>query len=116
MKIVTFNANGIRSAARKGFYSWLSQTAPDVVCIQELKAQPDQLEDELFSPAGYRRYLHCAEKKGYSGVGIYTRAKPDRTLTGIGWPDFDSEGRFARIDFDKLSIISIYMLSGQQFG
>ena len=112
MKIVTFNANGIRSAARKGFYDWMNETAPDIVCIQELKAQPDQLTDEIFSPAGYTNYFQCAKKKGYSGVALYTRTNPSDVTTGIGWDDFDSEGRYVRADFEQISIISIYLPSG----
>ena len=112
MRITTFNANGIRSAARKGFYEWMNENTPDVVCVQELKAQQEQLTDEVFSPAEYFGYFQYAEKKGYSGVGIYARNQPDNVEIGIGWPDFDSEGRFMRIDFGNLSVISIYMPSG----
>ena len=112
MKITTFNANGIRSAARKGFYDWLSAAAPDIVCIQELKAQENQLIDEVFFPTDYQAYFECAEKKGYSGVAVYTRHEPSRVTCGIGWPDFDSEGRFLKTDFVNLSVISIYIPSG----
>ena len=112
MKIVTFNANGIRSAERKGFFDWLSATAPDVVCIQELKAQQDQLTGEVFHPQGYQGYFHCAEKKGYSGTAIYTKQTPSDLSLGLGWDDFDAEGRCVRADFENLTIISIYMPSG----
>ena len=112
MRIVTFNANGIRSAASKGFYQWMAESAADVVCIQELKAQGDQLTEAIFSPEGYVGYFDYAEKKGYSGVGIYTRTEPEDAKIGIGWPDFDSEGRFIRIDYAEFSIISIYLPSG----
>ena len=112
MKIVTFNANGIRSAERKGFFDWLSATAPDVVCIQELKAQQDQLTGEVFHPQGYQGFFHCAEKKGYSGTAIYTKQTPSYLSLGLGWDDFDAEGRCVRADFENLTIISIYMPSG----
>ena len=112
MKIVTFNANGIRSAERKGFFDWMSDTAPDVVCIQELKAQQDQLTGEVFHPQGYQGYFHCAEKKGYSGTAIYTKQTPSDLSLGLGWDDFDAEGRCVRADFENLTIISIYMPSG----
>lgn len=112
MRIVTFNANGIRSAARKGFYQWMYETAPDIVCIQELKAQYDQLSTEMKSPEGYEGYFQCAEKKGYSGVSIYSKHPPLNVRYGLGWPDFDSEGRFVQLDFKGLSIASIYMPSG----
>ena len=112
MKIVTFNANGIRSAERKGFFDWMSETAPDVVCIQELKAQQDQLTGEVFHPQGYQGFFHCAEKKGYSGTAIYTKQTPSDLSLGLGWDDFDAEGRCVRADFENLTIISIYMPSG----
>lgn len=112
MRVITFNANGIRSAARKGFFAWLKGQAADVVCIQETKAQVDQLSDPVFSPKGYHCYYHDAEKKGYSGVAIYTRHKPDETRFGIGWELMDTEGRWLRADFGNLSVISLYLQSG----
>ena len=112
MRIITANLNGIRSASRKGFYDWLPKQKADVICLQELKAQEDQLSDEIFSPKGYFRYLHTAEKKGYSGVGIYTPHEPNKVTEGIGWTDFDSEGRYIQADFGKLSVISVYIPSG----
>ena len=83
-----------------------------MVCIQELKAQEDQLIDSVFFPTDYQAYFHCAEKKGYSGVAVYARPKPSLVTYGIGWQDFDAEGRFLKVDFDKLSVISIYIPSG----
>ena len=112
MKIVTFNANGIRSAARKGFFEWMQDSAPDVVCMQELKAHRDQLTENLLAPQGYRGYFQFAEKKGYSGTAIYCKAPPSDVKVGLGWNDFDSEGRLVRIDYNNLSIISIYLPSG----
>ena len=112
MRIITLNANGIRAAARKGFFDWLKKQKADVVCIQETKAQLDQLSDPVFSPAGYSCYYHDAEKKGYSGTALYCRTTPDRTHFGIGWDVMDCEGRWLRADFGDLSVISLYLPSG----
>ena len=112
MKVVTFNANGIRSAARKGFFEWMQDSAPDVVCMQELKAHRDQLAENLLAPQGYHGFFQFAEKKGYSGTAIYCKAPPSDVKVGLGWNDFDSEGRLVRIDYNQLSIISVYLPSG----
>ncbi len=114
MRIITFNANGIRAAARKGFYPWLQQQQADMVCIQELKAQVDQLKDPLFQPQDYYCFYHQAEKKGYSGVGFYAKRQPDNVNIGLGegWEDIDAEGRYLRADFGKLTVISLYAHSG----
>ena len=112
MRITTFNANGIRSAASKGFFDWMKDRESEIVCIQELKAQEDQLTDEVFRPKGYSCYFHCADKKGYSGVALYSRVPPQNVQIGIGWQDIDSEGRFIRADYKDLSVISLYMPSG----
>lgn len=111
-KIITFNANGIRSAARKGFFDWLLSQDPDVVCIQESKAQIQQLEsDPQFFPLPFCHY-HDAEKKGYSGVALYMKAKPDDVQFGIGFPEVDVEGRYIQARFGNVRIISLYMHSG----
>jgi exodeoxyribonuclease-3 len=112
MKIITLNLNGIRSAARKGFLEWLPQQRADVICVQELKAQAADMTAELLAPAGYQGHFHYAEKKGYSGVGIYSKAAPDRVKTGFGVAEFDEEGRYLRADFGDLSVISLYLPSG----
>ena len=112
MRIITANLNGIRSAARKGFFPWMLRQKADVVCIQETKAQAHQLEDPLFHPRGYHAYFHDAEKKGYSGVAIYSRRKPDRVIAGLGGPDVDAEGRYLEVRFGPLSVVSLYMHSG----
>ncbi len=112
MKIITLNVNGLRSAARKGFYDWLRRQDADVVCLQELKAQEHQLADSVYRPRGYGCWLHCAEKKGYSGVAIYSRLPVDAVQVGLGWEDFDAEGRYLQIDSGKLSIVSLYLPSG----
>ena len=111
-RIITLNVNGIRAAARKGFFDWLPYQAADVICLQETRAQPEQRSADVFLPEGYNA-SHCdAERKGYSGVAIYSRHEPDRVETGIGWPDFDVEGRWLRVDFGRLSVISLYLPSG----
>jgi exodeoxyribonuclease-3 len=111
MRIITVNTNGIRSAERKGFFAWLSEQNADVVCIQETKAQIDQL-DEKFFPAPYHCVYHDAEKKGYSGVALYCKTKPDEVIHGIGIEDIDREGRFIEARFGNLSVISLYLPSG----
>lgn len=118
MKIISINVNGIRAAARKGMFDWLKQVDADVICLQELKAQPDQIEDALYHPEGYYSYFHSAEKKGYSGVGIYCKQEPEAVHIGLGsidaddWKDVDSEGRYLQVDFPSLSVASLYMPSG----
>ncbi len=112
MQIITLNVNGVRAAARKGFFQWLPAQAADIVCIQELKAQRSDLDQEMIAPAGFHGYFHCAQKKGYSGVGIYCRDKPDNVVEGIGIEEIDQEGRFLRADFGDLSVISLYLPSG----
>lgn len=112
MRVMTFNANGIRSAVKKGFFSWFSKQNIDVLCIQETKAQRHQLSDHLFIPEGYFAYFFDAEKKGYSGVALYTRVKPDQIHQGLGWHEADTEGRYIQADFGRLSIASLYLPSG----
>jgi exodeoxyribonuclease III len=112
MKIITLNLNGIRSAARKGFLEWLPRQRADVVCVQEIKAQAADMTAELLAPAGYHGHFHYAEKKGYSGVGIYSKQAPDRVAAGFGVAEFDAEGRYLRTDFGSLSVISLYLPSG----
>lgn len=112
MKIITLNANGIRAAARKGVFDWLKKEAADVVCIQETKAQVHQLTDPMFTPSGYHCQYRDAEKKGYSGVAIYSRAEPDSIQDGLGLSLFDSEGRWLQFDYPELSVISLYLPSG----
>jgi exodeoxyribonuclease-3 len=112
LKVVSFNANGIRSAGRKGFFDWLAKSGIDVLCVQELKAQEDQLEDALYHPKGYHVHMHCAEKKGYSGVAIYSKQQPDRITTGLGFVTADNEGRYIQADFGNLSVVSLYLPSG----
>ncbi len=112
MRIITLNVNGIRSAARKGFYNWLARQDADFVCLQELKAQEHQLLDAVYQPEGYRCWYHCAKKKGYSGVAICTRTSAEAVTVGLGWDDFDGEARYMQIDHGTLSVASLYMPSG----
>ena len=112
LRIITLNLNGIRSAWNKGVLPWIEGQNADVVCLQEIKAQHDDLSDEMKAPPGFHAYYHCAEKKGYSGVGLWCRSKPDTLIEGTGNPEFDAEGRFLRADFGNLSVISLYLPSG----
>lgn len=111
-RVITLNLNGIRSAAKKGFFEWMLKQNADVICLQELKAQHADLEKNIFQPEGYYSYFHCAEKKGYSGVGIYSKQKPENVLIGLGWPEADSEGRYIEANFGKFSVVSLYLPSG----
>ena len=112
LRIISANLNGIRSAVGKGFLDWLARQDADVVCLQELKAQEPDLDSMMRNPPGLAGHFHCAEKRGYSGVGIYTRRPPLRTLQGLGIEDIDREGRFLEVDFGQLSVISLYLPSG----
>jgi exodeoxyribonuclease-3 len=112
LRIITLNLNGIRSAWTKGVLPWAEAQNADVICLQELKAQHADLTDEMLAPAGFHAYYHCAEKKGYSGVGIWSRQRPDKVIEGTGNPEFDAEGRYLQVDFGRLSVISLYLPSG----
>ncbi len=112
MKIISYNLNGIRSALNKGLIDWLKEESPDILCVQETKAQAEQIPLFDFEELGYRTYLHSAKKKGYSGVAIFTRLKPDNVEYGMGIPAYDDEGRFLRLDFGDFSVISVYHPSG----
>jgi len=109
---MTLNTNGIRAAHRKGFFGWMLKQDVDVVCIQETRAQTHQLSEEILSPKGYVGFFNDAEKKGYSGVAIYSRQQPDKIKKNLGWDPADSEGRYIQADFGSLSIISLYLPSG----
>lgn len=111
-RVVSLNANGIRAAARKGFFQWLHLQDADVVCIQETKAQEHQLADEVFAPAGYHCFYEDAEKKGYSGVAIYTRHKPKKVIRGFGIDEFDNEGRYLEVQLPGINVVSLYLPSG----
>ena len=112
MRIISANVNGIRSAYKKGFYEYLAASGADIVCVQELKAQEADLDDSMRAPHGMYGVWHCAEKRGYSGVALYSKREPDRVQTGMGIAEFDAEGRFVQADFGNLSVISLYLPSG----
>lgn len=111
-RIITFNANGIRSAQRKGFFDWLRSESPDIVCIQETKAQEHQLSAGDFYPEGYHCIYNDAERKGYSGTAVYSRVEPRSVTTRLGWEPVDSEGRYLQCDYADVSVISLYVPSG----
>tara|TARA_R110000868_G_scaffold126133_1_gene333034 strand:- start:1560 stop:2324 length:765 start_codon:yes stop_codon:yes gene_type:complete len=113
MKIISYNVNGIRAAIRKGFLDWLGTVSPDVVCLQEIKANEDQLDLSLFEDAGYKyNYWYSAQKKGYSGVAILSKTEPDKVVFGTGIDYMDFEGRNIRADFGDISVMSMYLPSG----
>jgi exodeoxyribonuclease-3 len=112
VRIITCNTNGIRAAQRKGFFEWLADQQADIVCIQETKAQIDQLDAELFFPSEFHCFYNDAERKGYSGTALFSRMKPKKVIDSLGWEPVDSEGRYLQADFDKLSVISLYVPSG----
>lgn len=112
LKIISYNLNGIRAAIRKGLIDWLKSEDPDVFLVQETKAQPEQIDLAAFEEAGYHPVIHSAGKKGYSGVGVFSKMKPDRHFVGMGIDEYDAEGRVLRVDFGELTILSTYFPSG----
>lgn len=112
MRVITINLNGVRSAAEKGYFNWQRRQGADVICLQEVRALPEQMPAEALAPRRYHAFFHPADKKGYSGVGLYARKAPDRVVTHLGWGEFDREGRYVQADFGALSVVSIYLPSG----
>lgn len=112
LRVISANLNGVRSAAKKGFFEWMCQQNADVVCVQEIKAQEPELQNSLLRPEGYHAYFHYAEKKGYSGVGIYTRHEPKQVVTGLGFDVADQEGRYVAVDLGGVWVASLYLPSG----
>ncbi len=113
MQLLSLNCNGIRSAARKGFFKWLKRTEHDIVCLQEVRADLSQLPTKESFPRGHHVFWNAARSKaGYSGVAVASRHVPDRVQYGLGWPEFDREGRWLQLDFGRLSVVSLYMPSG----
>ena len=113
MKVLSYNVNGIRAAIKKGFLDWLQAANPDVICIQETKAQKEQLDLQLFEDLGYTyHYWFSAQKKGYSGVAVLSKIKPNQVVYGTGIETMDFEGRNLRLDFDNISVMSLYLPSG----
>ena len=113
-KLISWNVNGLRSVARKGFHAWLEVAQPDVLSLQEIRAWPNQLADDLLYPLGYKSFFACAQKKGYSGVAIYTRGEPLDVIEGLGDPAFDREGRTLTARFHDFTLINAYFPNGQR--
>lgn len=112
MRVLTLNVNGLRAAVRKGFYDWLEGQDADFVCLQEIKARPEQLSEAELAPAGYQGFYEAGVRKGHSGVAIFTRLEPDEVIYGFGSAEFDPEGRYIEARFGKVSIASVYVPSG----
>ncbi|MDA0794351.1 MAG: exodeoxyribonuclease III [Bacteroidetes bacterium] len=112
MKLLSYNVNGIRAALNKGFDSWLAATQADIICIQETKALEEQVDTSVFEKLGYHHYWFSAQKKGYSGVAIFSKSKPNKVVYGSGIDHMDYEGRILRLDFDQVSVMSLYLPSG----
>lgn len=112
LRIISLNLNGIRSATTKGLFPWLEKQDADIICMQELKAQAPDMTREMLQPDGLYGYFHYAEKKGYSGVGIYSKRQPDAIIEGLGMPDIDAEGRYIEAQYGNLSVVSLYLPSG----
>ncbi|RTZ45772.1 exodeoxyribonuclease III [Candidimonas sp. SYP-B2681] len=112
LRVISANLNGIRSAVSKGFLDWMPTQNADFVCMQELKAQVDNMTLDMLNPVGYYGYFHYAEKKGYSGVGVYARTQPLQVIEGLGVPEIDAEGRYLELVYENLSVISLYLPSG----
>ena len=112
MRVVTLNVNGIRAAAAKGLFQWLPRQRAEVVCLQEIRAQQHQLDELKFRPRNHHCYYVDAERKGYSGVALFSRRRPDKVVTALGWPEFDPEARYIEARFGDLSVVSLYMPSG----
>lgn len=112
MRIISYNLNGIRAAINKGFLDWLKTDPADIICIQETKAQKENVDHTLFNDLGYMDYWYSAEKKGYSGVAIFTKIKPDNVIFGTGHAVSDSEGRVIQADFGDTRLINAYFPSG----
>lgn len=112
MKLISWNVNGIRAAQRKDFLDWLKTESPDIMCVQETKAHPEQLDEELVNPDGYKSFFSSAERKGYSGVCTYSKIEPNNFFTEIGVERFDKEGRASILEFDKFTLMNIYFPNG----
>ena len=113
-KIVSWNVNGFRSVARKGWLDWLGQEQPDILCMQEIRATPDQLDEELIEPLYYKNFFVSAEKKGYSGVSVYTKIDPEDVIIGLGDEKFDNEGRTITVKYKEFTLVNAYFPNGQR--
>lgn len=111
-RIISYNVNGIRAAHKKGLYDWLEVASPEILCLQEIKAQPEQLSEEMVKPNAYETFWYPAVKKGYSGVAVFSKLKPNAVVYGCGMEKYDQEGRILRLDFDAFSLMCVYFPSG----
>ncbi|MCB0834997.1 MAG: exodeoxyribonuclease III [Bacteroidetes bacterium] len=114
MKLISWNVNGLRAMLKKGFFEWWKSANPDILCLQEIKAQTDQLPENILNPEGYHAFFNPAEKKGYSGVATFSKSAPVKTTKGFGDPKFDAEGRVLQTDFDTFTLFNIYFPNGQR--
>jgi len=114
MKLISWNVNGIRAIAKKGFTEWLEKESPDILCLQETKAWEDQLDDSLLNINGYTSFFNQAEKKGYSGVAVYTKEKPLHVQKGLGIPEFDMEGRVLILEYKNFTLFNVYYPNGKK--
>lgn len=112
MKLISWNVNGIRAVQKKGLLDWLAREQPDILCLQETKASPDQLDPELIAPPGYQTYWASADRKGYSGVALYTKIEPLSVVTGLGFPEYDCEGRTIVAEYPDFTLITAYFPNG----
>ena len=112
--VISWNVNGLRSVARKGWINWLEAEQPDVLCMQEVRVTPDQLDDELIRPLGYKSFFASAEKKGYSGVSVYSKLEPEDVIVGLGDERFDNEGRTITIKYKDFTVVNAYFPNGQR--
>jgi exodeoxyribonuclease-3 len=113
IKILSWNVNGIRGVHKRGFMDWLTSETPDILCVQETKASPDQLPDELINPPGYSSYWNSAQRKGYSGVAVYSKQEPRNVELSMGVKSFDEEGRFICMDFGDFVLFNVYFPNGK---
>ena len=112
MKILSWNVNGVRAVVKKGLFDWLKSESPDVVCLQEVKARTEDLDESILNPEGYHVAWNSAERKGYSGVAIFTKKKPKKVHRGIGIDRFDVEGRVIRVEFKDFDLLNVYFPNG----
>jgi exodeoxyribonuclease-3 len=112
MKIISYNVNGLRAAIRKGFNQWLLEENPDIICLQEIKVTPDQIDELFYLNEGYQAFWMPAQKKGYSGVAVFSKIEPKNVVYGCGIEKYDNEGRMIRLDFNEFSVMSVYFPSG----
>ena len=112
MRIFSWNVNGLRAVVKKGFFDWLNDEAPDVVCLQEIKARIEDLDDNILNPKGYHTTWNPADRKGYSGVAVFTKKKPGTVHLGMGIKRFDCEGRVVRIEFKDFDLLNVYFPNG----